>query len=129
LKRSATAQVDEWETSDLHQDKVMTSGWGEVGDVIVPVAYLTANDNNTITIIAGNEYYGAADGQGTAYVADPYNQGNPGALIFKLDIGYEETPPGNPAPELPAGGLLGLGLAGLAGFGWFGYRRSHAIKA
>jgi hypothetical protein len=43
-------------------------------------------------------------------------------LYFEYKIGSGPIPP---LPELPAGVLLGLGLVGLGGAGWFGYRKSR----
>jgi hypothetical protein len=116
VARSATAKVDNWETTNLHQDSVDSSGWQNVGVYTVPTSYLNPKDNNILKIMAGNEYYGSEDGQATAYCPSPYDQGNPGALIFKLDVEYEVTPPPPPVPEAPAGILLGLGLLGVGGF-------------
>lgn len=47
-------------------------------------------------------------------------------LVFYVVGG---TPPPPPLPELPAGALFGLGLVGLVGAGYFGYRKSHVVKA
>jgi uncharacterized repeat protein (TIGR01451 family) len=53
--------------------------------------------SNTITILAANEYYWNDGGDTNTpvppYVASPYRQQNPGALIFKLDVTYEEFVP------------------------------------
>jgi hypothetical protein len=116
VARSATAEVANWATSNLHQSSVDTNGWQNVGVYTIPISYLNAKDNNTIVVVAGNEYYGSEDGQGTAYTPSPYSQGNPGGLIFKLDGEYEVSPPNPPLPELPTGILLGLGLLGVGGF-------------
>jgi hypothetical protein len=129
--RSSTAIAGAgWENSHLHQDSVTSQGWQtEALDYTVPKSFLNANDDNIIKIIAGNEYYPMIhmDSETTndpcpPYVADDpdtekneYSQQNPGALIFKLDVDYDE-PVIPPVPELPAGMLLGLGLLGIGGF-------------
>lgn len=61
LARSATAKVAGWETTDLHQASVDTNGWQTVGHVVVPGGMLV-NGENTITILAGNEYFASDDG-------------------------------------------------------------------
>jgi hypothetical protein len=122
-----------WENSDLHQDSVTSQGWQtENLSYTVPVAFLIANDDNFIKILAGNEYHPVIhmDSETTndpcpPYLADDpltekneYRQQNPGALIFKLDLEYEDsvTPP---IPELPAVALFGLGLVGIGAFFFF----------
>jgi hypothetical protein len=91
LNRSATAKVAGWELTNLHEASVATNGWQTVNHWAVPAASL-ALGANTITILAANEYYWTDDGNTPSppYVASPYRQQNPGALIFKLDIEYEE---------------------------------------
>jgi hypothetical protein len=91
LTRSATAKVAGWELTNLHEASVATTGWQTVGHVAVPGAMLNMG-SNTITILAANEYYWTDDGNSPSppYVASPYRQQNPGALIFKLDVEYEE---------------------------------------
>jgi uncharacterized repeat protein (TIGR01451 family) len=100
LNRSATAKVAGWELADLHEASVATNGWQTVNHWAVPAANL-ALGANTITILAGNEYYWTDDSTPNSpvppYVASPYRQQNPGALIFKLDVEYEEFVP---APDL-----------------------------
>jgi hypothetical protein len=137
VTRSATAKVDGWESTNLYertgQDYVDSRDWGTVGHITVDPNILV-NGTNTIKIVAGNEYYSPTDpliednnDPCPPYLANPFRQRNPGAMIFKLDIGYEDTVV-PPVPELPAGALLGIGLVGLVGFGWLGYRRSHPVK-
>jgi len=46
-------------------------------------------------------------------------------IFFQLQ---STLPPPPPLPELPSGALLGLGLVGLVGVGWFGYRKSHVLS-
>jgi hypothetical protein len=111
--RSATAQVDGWEETELYQASVDSEHWQTVGHYTDLGPYLV-NGTNTIKIMAGNEYYPLVYVESETnnkdvppWVADPYIQRNPGGLIFKLDINYVSTP----LPEVPAGFLLGLGLA------------------
>ena len=94
LARSSTV-VAGWETSNLHQAYLTTSGWQTVGDAVVPSSMFDTGEN-TITILAGNEYYDNDDSPNTdvpAYRADPYRQLNPGALIFKMDVNYTPVEP------------------------------------
>jgi len=116
VARSGTALVDGWETTNLDKTAVDTNGWQTVGEYLALNSYLNANDNNTIKIMAGNEsFFDSDNSPQPPYVAGQY-QYNPGALIFKLDVEYEESNPPPPVPEFPAGLLFGLGLLGVGGF-------------
>jgi hypothetical protein len=122
IKRSATAKVDDWQLTGLQEPSVGSQGWQNVGHWAVSNSYLNANDNNTITIMAGNEYY-HPDNASYEFNNSPCppfvageRQQNPGALIFKLDIEYEPYIPPPPLPELPSGILFGLGILGVGGF-------------
>jgi uncharacterized repeat protein (TIGR01451 family) len=92
LARSATAKVAGWETSDLHEASVATNGWQTVGHHTIP-AVMLQNGVNTLVVLAGDEYYDSNDGNSSvpAYVAVPYRQMNPGAVIFSLTAIYEEV--------------------------------------
>jgi uncharacterized repeat protein (TIGR01451 family) len=93
LNRSATAKVAGWELTNLHEASVATNGWQTVNHWAVPAASLVMG-SNTIKILAANEYYWNDGGDTNTpvppYLASPYRQQNPGALIFKLDVEYEE---------------------------------------
>lgn len=91
LPRPATAKVAGWETTNLHEASVATTGWQTVGHLAIPAGYLV-NGENTLVVLAGNEYYFNDDGNNPvpAYRANPYRQMNPGAAIFKLDATYIE---------------------------------------
>ncbi|MBN1191476.1 MAG: hypothetical protein JXA46_17100 [Dehalococcoidales bacterium] len=127
--RSATAKVDDWEISDLHEGSVASNGWQTVGHYPNLAKYLVEG-TNTITITVGNEYYPLVEESGEEnntpppYMADPYSQKNPAALIFALDI--QSTLP--PVPELPAGALLGLGLAGIGAFIVIKHKRQAIVR-
>jgi hypothetical protein len=91
--RSATAAAG-WETSNLTQSWLTTSGWQSYGTFSISGGELV-NGSNTLYVLAGNEYFWSDDGnsptpptQGTW--PDDYNQYNPGAAIFQLDVEYEE---------------------------------------
>jgi hypothetical protein len=88
--RSATAKVPGWETSDLWEGKVATTGWQTVGYYNV-VADLQSG-SNTLYVLAGNEYFYNDDGNSPIppTQSNPYAQYNPGAVIFQLEIEYEE---------------------------------------
>src|SRR3989344_1281030 len=90
VTRSATAKLAGWETSNLHEANVGTSGWQTVGSVNIE-PYL-AGGENTLTILAGNEYFFTDDGNAPvpALQSNPYRQYNPGAMIFALDVEYAE---------------------------------------
>ncbi|OGY62496.1 MAG: hypothetical protein A3G58_01355 [Candidatus Colwellbacteria bacterium RIFCSPLOWO2_12_FULL_46_17] len=90
VTRSATAKLAGWETSNLHEANVGTSGWQTVGSVDIE-PYL-AGGENTLTILAGNEYFFTDDGNAPvpALQSNPYKQYNPGAMIFALDVEYAE---------------------------------------
>lgn len=117
--RSATAQVDGWEETELYQASVDSEHWQTVGHYTGLGSHLVEG-TNTIRIMAGNEYYPLVyDATETnnkdvpPWVPAPnYIQRNPGALIFKLDINYVS----NPLPEVPSGLLLGVGLTAIGGF-------------
>jgi len=97
LKRSDTAKVADWELTDLSEPYVGSSGWQHVSHITVDASMLH-NGDNTIKILAGNEYYSnTAPGEFNnsdqpAFRSDPYRQMNPGALIFRMSIPYVETP-------------------------------------
>jgi len=92
--RSSTAAAG-WETSNLYQAWLTTSGWQSYGTFVISGSELV-NGSNTLYVLAGNEYFGSDDGnsptpptQGTWNNAG-YHQYNPGAAIFQLDVEYEE---------------------------------------
>ena len=89
VTRSVTAKLAGWETSNLHEANVGTSGWQTVGSVNIE-PYL-AGGENTLTILAGNEYFFTDDGNAPvpALQSNPYKQYNPGAMIFALDVEYD----------------------------------------
>ncbi len=94
VARSATAKIAGWENTNLHEASVATSGWQNVGNVTIPAGKLHSGEN-TITILAANEYFWADDGDNPspALRLNPYYQYNPGALIFKLDVEYTPVSP------------------------------------
>jgi hypothetical protein len=118
-----------WATSELYEASLNSQGWQAVQHYS-GLGSLLVTGTNTLKIVAGNEYYHPSnpDFETNNKPCPPYvagvRQQNPGALIFKLDIQTADPP----VPELPAGALFGLGLVGLVGIGWFGYRRSRAGK-
>jgi hypothetical protein len=94
--RSPTAAAG-WETSNLHQAWLTTSGWQSYGTLSISGSELV-NGSNTLYVLAGNEYFWSDDSppdspvpptQGT-WGNPGYHQYNPGAAIFQLDIEYEE---------------------------------------
>lgn len=87
--RSATAKLDGWETSDLWEDKVATTGWQPVGHYDISTDL--SSGLNVLYVLAGNEYFDTDDGNSPvpATQSDPYKQYNPGAVIFRIDIEYE----------------------------------------
>jgi len=94
--RSPTAAAG-WETSNLHQSWLTTSGWQSYGTFVISGSELV-NGSNTLYVLAGNEYFWSDDGnsptpptQGT-WGSPGYRQYNPGAAIFQLDVEYEEEP-------------------------------------
>ncbi len=94
IARSGTAFVSGWELTDLHQASVDTTNWQNVGQYAISAGDLV-NGSNTITILAGNEYFWSDDGNSPspALNLDPYYQYNPGALIFSLDVNYDPILP------------------------------------
>jgi hypothetical protein len=91
--RSPTAAAG-WETSNLHQAWLNTSGWQSYGTHVISGSELV-NGSNTLYVLAGNEYFWSDDSpnfdnptQGT-WPGPSYNQYNPGAAIYQLDIEYE----------------------------------------
>lgn len=94
LARSATAKVAGWELTNLKEPSVATNGWQTVGHIAVPASMLI-NGENTIKILAANEYFWSDDGNSPspALRLSPYYQYNPGALIFKMDVSYEPISP------------------------------------
>lgn len=92
--RSPTATAG-WETSNLTESWLTTSGWQAVGHYNVVVDLQSGS--NTLCVLAGNEYFWGDD---TGNFDNPtvgtwgvggYHQYNPGAVIFQLDIEYEES--------------------------------------
>ena len=73
-----------WELTNLKQINLNTSGWNTVGHHSVTVDLVSGS--NTLYVLAGNEYADTDDGDpriGTML-------SNPGAVIFQLDVEYEE---------------------------------------
>jgi hypothetical protein len=93
LARSSTTTAG-WELSNLHESYLNTTGWQSVGHINVPAAMLVSGEN-TIKVLAGNEYFASDDGNNPTppLREDPYYQYNPGALIFKMDVSYESINP------------------------------------
>lgn len=89
LGRSSTAKVAGWETTNLREPSVATTGWQAVGHMTIPAGMLSAG-KNTVKVIAANEYFWSDDGNNPspAMRQNPYYQYNPGAVIFKMDIEY-----------------------------------------
>jgi hypothetical protein len=94
VARSATAKVADWQESNLTEGFVGSSGWQAVGNYTGLETYLKSGEN-TIRILAGNEYYHPTNASfefnnspAPPYVASPYRQQNPGALIFTLGVEY-----------------------------------------
>jgi len=77
-----------WETSNLHEVYLKTSGWQSYGTITIPLSELVSGINK-LYVLAGNEYF-AADDNNTPTPASKYN---PGATIFQLDINYETEAP------------------------------------
>ncbi len=94
VARSSTAKVAGWESTELKEDAVATTGWQNVGDVSIPASVLVSGEN-TLTILAANEYFFADDGNtpSPALNESPYYQYNPGAAIFAMTVPYEEEVP------------------------------------
>lgn len=72
-----------WETSNLRETYLGTSGWNAVGHHDVTADLVSGS--NTLYVLAGNEYFDTDDGNNA-----PTWKRNPGAVIFQLDIEYEE---------------------------------------
>ena len=94
--RSATAAAG-WETSNLHEAWLSTSGWQSYGTFVISGSELV-NGSNTLYVLAGNEYFWSDDGDSPipptvgTWGTGGYHQYNPGAAIFQLDVEYEERP-------------------------------------
>ena len=73
-----------WETSDLHQASLNTTGWQYDGNFDIDGSEFV-NGSNTLYVLAGNEYFAPDDGN-TPIPASKYN---PVAVIFQLDVDYE----------------------------------------
>ena len=93
-----------------------------------PPLVLPQDQEQAIALIAAAEAYLAANGN--VYIPGP---GEIKPMVCYIDVGtqllifeYRNDISSPPLPELPAGALLGLGLLGLGGVGWFGYRKSRA---
>ncbi len=73
-----------WETHTLTQTYLNTDGWDTVEQLTIPAAYLFAGEN-TITIIAANEYMNTddVDEDGYAQPVGNYDR-NPAGLIYWL---------------------------------------------
>ncbi|MBA7571633.1 hypothetical protein ES708_13399 [subsurface metagenome] len=82
-----------WETSNLWQTNLSTSGWQGYGTFVISGSDLV-NGVNTLYVLAGNEYFWGDDGNSPIppTQSNPYFQYNPGAVIFQLDVEYEEGP-------------------------------------
>jgi uncharacterized repeat protein (TIGR01451 family) len=76
-----------WETSNLHEAYLKTSGWQSYGTI--NIASELVSGTNTLYVLAGNEYFAADDGN----TPTPASKYNPGAAIFQLDINYETEAP------------------------------------
>ena len=101
---SATAQYgDGWENVGMMKEDVVNyTGWQSEG--IYNVASLLTYGENTIVIMAGNEFHGYVSPGSRDYQNDPipglspdielgepgYYQYNPGGMIFALVVEYEE---------------------------------------
>jgi len=95
---SSTVGGSGWETSNLWQSNLTTSGWQSYGTLAISGSDLV-NGSNILYVLAGNEYFWTDDGNSPVppTQSDPYAQYNPGAVIFQLDVAYEE---GNPDIEV-----------------------------
>jgi len=89
---SSTVSGDGWEISDLHEADLNTTGWQAYGTITIDASELVTG-SNTLYVLAGNEYFAANDGN----TPIPASLHNPGAVIFQLDVAYEE---GNPDIEV-----------------------------
>ncbi len=93
------------------------------------IAYYNGLNANSKAMVNGAIAYLAGHGgifvpgQGQMKPVVCYVQDNQ-VIFFEYGV---TGPPPPPLPELPSGALLGLGLMGLVGVGWFGYRKSHTM--
>ena len=90
---SSTVGGPGWETSNLGEVNLSTSGWQSYGTFVISGSELV-NGSNTLYVLAGNEYFWGDDGNSPVppTQSNPYSQYNPGAAIFQLDVEYEEGP-------------------------------------
>jgi len=81
-----------WETSNLGEANLSTSGWQSYGTLVISGSELTSGVN-TLYVLAGNEYFWTDDGNSPVppTQSNPYRQYNPGAVIFQLDVSYDTT--------------------------------------
>ncbi|MDD5111960.1 MAG: MopE-related protein [Candidatus Altiarchaeota archaeon] len=94
IGRSSTAKVAGWELTNLKEASVATTGWQTVNNFAIPASALVSGEN-TLTILAANEYYFSDDGNtpSPALVPSPYAQYNPGAMIFNMEVNYTGCTP------------------------------------
>ncbi len=98
LARSASAKVAGWELTNLFEASLGSTGWQTVGHLNIPAVMLNTG-SNTIKILAGNEQYDYIspyefnNSTQPVYRLSPYQQLNPGAAIFKLDVIYTPVLP------------------------------------
>jgi uncharacterized repeat protein (TIGR01451 family) len=85
---SGTVSGPGWQTTNLHQTYLHTSGWQSYGTITIPLSELVSGAN-TLYVLAGNEYFAADDGD----TSTPASLYNPGAAIFQLKINYETEAP------------------------------------
>ena len=88
---SPTVGGSGWETSNLWEANLSTTGWQSYGTLAISGSELV-NGSNTLYVLAGNEYFWTDDGDSPVppTQSNPYAQYNPGAAIFQLDVEYEE---------------------------------------
>ncbi|MFC1789775.1 hypothetical protein ACFLYY_02230 [Patescibacteria group bacterium] len=93
ITQSASAKNVDWENSNLDETNLGSSGWQSYGTINI-LADLQSGEN-TLIVLAGNEYYDNTspyefnNGSQPVLQSNPYKQLNPGAVIFQLDAEYE----------------------------------------
>ncbi len=86
---SPTVGGSGWETSNLWQTNLATTGWESSGPFVISGSELTSGVN-TLYVLAGNEYFWTDDGNSPVppTQSNPYGQYNPAGLIFEIEISY-----------------------------------------
>ena len=134
-------------------EKSRAEGFGDeakrrilTGTYVLSAGYYDAYYNKSLILrqkISDDFKKAFADVDAIAMIADAEVNGTgfvPGAADWKPIICYVSGaqvvffqwkvtgPPPPPLPELPAGILLGLGLVGLVGFGYFNHKKNQATS-